>query len=40
MRVRQGFNVEMEVKNSGIEFEPYRNGKQNLGDLVLDEDEV
>ena len=30
------FNVEMEVKNSGIEFEVRTpNGKQHLGDLVL-----
>ena len=30
------FNVDMEVKNSGIEFEVRSpNGKQHLGDLVL-----
>ena len=37
MRVNvKRFNVEMEVKNSGIEFEVRTpNGKQHLGDLVL-----
>ena len=37
MRVNvKRFNVEMEVKNSGIEFEVRTpNGKDHLGDLVL-----
>ena len=37
MRVNiKRFNVDMDVKNSGIEFEVRTpNGKQHLGDLVL-----